>query len=65
MSTCRLKPPGMPKYPITLEERKRELLSDLLWAEKSLIGGDFSHYASLIKSKMELKKINETLFPEK
>lgn len=76
MSVSQARPPNMPPYPKEFKsiedldnflamERKRTLIIDLLWMEKSLIGGDFSHYSSIIKSKMELKKINETLFPEK
>ncbi len=49
---------------ISLVSRKKELLSDILFWEKSLALGDFHDFANLVRAKKELKEINEILSSE-
>jgi hypothetical protein len=65
------RPPGMPAYPEALadipktpEELKRELISDVYHADRSLNGGDFTSYAEGIRAKLKLKKLNESLWED-
>lgn len=51
------KPKGMPPYPRTPEEKKRDAIDTIYFTERSLIGGDFTYYSENIKAKLELKKL--------
>lgn len=66
MSVSQVRPPNMPPYPDTLvsiaKEKKRGLISDMIWMERCLIGGDFNYYVENIKTKAELKKLNNVIY---
>lgn len=61
------KPKNMPEYPSKrrqakdLKTRKLELLSDILFYERAVIGSDFRNFTNLTKARKELRDINERL----
>lgn len=57
----------MPPYPsqkrtaLDLVARKKQLFLDLLFMERTQIGGDFRYFKALVKIRKELKSINDKL----
>ena len=57
----------MPPYPScrqranALVARKNDLLSQMIFMEKSLAGWDFRNFAKLVRAKDELHRINQQL----
>lgn len=62
-----MKPSGMPPYPThrqranALLARKNDLLSLMIFMEKSVAGWDFRNFVKLVKAKDELHRINKEL----
>jgi len=62
-----MKPPGMPPYPTMrriisdLSRRKDGLLTEMMFIENAMLNNDFRYFKKLVKDRLELRAINESL----